>query len=131
MFRTTLANLSRRKLRLLATSLAVLLGVMFTAGTLVLTDSLGTTFSTLFSDVYGQTSAIVRSNKKVEGGIQFGNTQTRGNLPDTLVAEVEAVDGVVPALEAVRLRARPGDRVVVFGSFLTVGPALVWLGIEV
>lgn len=98
MFRTTLANLSRRKLRLLATSLAVLLGVMFTAGTLVLTDSLGTTFSTLFSDVYGQTSAIVRSNKKVEGGIQFGNTQTRGNLPDTLVAEVEAVDGVAGAV---------------------------------
>jgi folylpolyglutamate synthase/dihydropteroate synthase len=26
--------------------------------------------------------------------------------------------------------ARPGDRVVVFGSFHTVGPALEWLGLS-
>ena len=44
---------------------------------------------------------------------------------------VEAIEGVVPALETVAGRARTGDRVVVFGSFLTVGPALAWPGIEV
>ena len=42
MFRTTLKNLAARKLRLLTTSLAVLLGVAFMAGTLVLTDTIGT-----------------------------------------------------------------------------------------
>jgi putative ABC transport system permease protein len=98
MLRTTFANLSRRKLRLLATSLAVLLGVMFTAGTLVLTDSLGATFDTLFTDVYGQTSAVVRSNQKVKGGLEFGNAPTRGRLDDALVTKVAAIDGVADAV---------------------------------
>ena len=40
MFSTTLKNLAARKLRLLTTSLAVLLGVAFMAGTLVLTDTI-------------------------------------------------------------------------------------------
>lgn len=52
-------------------------------------------------------------------------------LSATLDAPVQAVDGMVPALETAARKARPGDRVVVFGSFLTVGPALAWLGIEV
>jgi dihydrofolate synthase/folylpolyglutamate synthase len=38
--------------------------------------------------------------------------------------------GAMPAaLEATARRARPGDRVVVFGSFHMVGPALEWLGL--
>jgi putative ABC transport system permease protein len=97
MFRTTLANLSRRKLRLLATSLAVLLGVMFTSGTLVLTDSLQNTFDDLFSNVYANTSAVVRSNQNVEGGVEFGNAPTRGTMPDSRIAEVRAASGVAHA----------------------------------
>ena len=50
MFRTTLKDLSARKLRLLTTSIAVLLGVAFMAGTLVLTDTIGQTFDDLFAD---------------------------------------------------------------------------------
>jgi len=51
-------------------------------------------------------------------------------LSAALHAPVDAIEGVVPALEAAAGRALAGDRVVVFGSFLTVGPALGWLGIE-
>ncbi|HET8931505.1 MAG TPA: FtsX-like permease family protein [Acidimicrobiales bacterium] len=101
MFRTTLANLARRKLRLLATSLAVLLGVMFTSGTLVLTDSLQGTFDNLFSNVYANTSAVVRSNQNVEGGVEFGATPTRGTMPDSRVAEVVAAKGVADAEGAI------------------------------
>lgn len=36
---------------------------------------------------------------------------------------------VAAGCEAARAAARPGDRVVAFGSFLTVGPALEWLRI--
>lgn len=36
---------------------------------------------------------------------------------------------VAAGCEAVRALARPGDRVVIFGSFLTAGPALEWLRI--
>ncbi len=101
MFRTTLANLARRKLRLLATSLAVLLGVMFTSGTLVLTDSLQGTFDDLFSNVYANTSAVVRSNQNVEGGVEFGSTPTRGTMPDSRVDEVAAIRGVAQAEGAI------------------------------
>ncbi len=97
MLRTILANLARRKLRLLATSLAVLLGVMFTSGTLVLTDSLQGTFDNLFSNVYEGTSAVVRSNAHIEGGIEFGATPSRGSLSDSLVKEVANVNGVAGA----------------------------------
>jgi dihydrofolate synthase / folylpolyglutamate synthase len=44
----------------------------------------------------------------------------------TLLAQA---DDVVAACRAARAAASPGDRIVVFGSFLTVGPALEFLGI--
>lgn len=103
MFRVTLANLARRKLRLLATSLAVLLGVMFTSGTLVLTDSLGATFDDLFTDVYADTSAVVRSNHKVEGDLAIAASgNTRGTLPDGLIDEVAHAQGVAAAVGVVQ-----------------------------
>ena len=61
MFRTTLKTLAARKLRLFTTSFAVLLGVAFMAGTLVLTDTIGKTFDKLFSDVNKGTDAYVRA----------------------------------------------------------------------
>jgi dihydrofolate synthase / folylpolyglutamate synthase len=43
--------------------------------------------------------------------------------------KVTLADSVEAGCEAARVRAAPGDRVVVFGSFHTVGPVLQWLGI--
>jgi len=43
--------------------------------------------------------------------------------------ELTLADSVVRGCELARALSRPGDRVVVFGSFLTVGPALEWLGL--
>ncbi len=98
MLRVTLANLSRRKLRLLATSLAVLLGVMFTSGTLVLTDSLSSTFDELFTDVYADTSAVVRNSTEVEGGLEVAASgPTRGTLSDELVSRVADAPGIAAA----------------------------------
>ena len=50
MFRTALKNLLARKFRLLTTGLAVLLGVAFVAGTLVLTDTVRRTFNSAQGD---------------------------------------------------------------------------------
>ena len=66
MFRTTIKDLSARKLRLLTTSIAVLLGVAFMAGTLVLTDTIGQTFDDLFADVNSGTDAYVRGEAAFE-----------------------------------------------------------------
>jgi len=41
---------------------------------------------------------------------------------------VVAVENVAAGMAQARLECRPGDRVLAFGSFLTVGPALAWLG---
>ena len=69
MFQTTLKNLAARKLRLLTTSVAVLLGVAFMAGTLVLTDTIGKTFDELFADVYEGTDAYVRGEVAFENDV--------------------------------------------------------------
>jgi dihydrofolate synthase/folylpolyglutamate synthase len=42
---------------------------------------------------------------------------------------VELATNVAAACARARALARPRDRVIVFGSFLVVGPALVWLGL--
>ena len=42
---------------------------------------------------------------------------------------VELASNVTAACAAARALARAGDRVIVFGSFHVVGPALVWLGL--
>jgi dihydrofolate synthase/folylpolyglutamate synthase len=44
------------------------------------------------------------------------------------VEPVLATADVAAGMAQARAEAKPGDRVVVFGSFLTVGPALAWLG---
>ncbi|HET7490190.1 MAG TPA: ABC transporter permease, partial [Acidimicrobiales bacterium] len=92
MFRTTLKGLLARKGRLFMTALAVTLGVSFMAGTLVLTDTIGKTFDDLFADVYKDTDAVVRAKAAFEGPQGIG--AQRGRVDSSLVATVQAVDGV-------------------------------------
>ncbi|MDQ3147708.1 MAG: FtsX-like permease family protein [Actinomycetota bacterium] len=94
MFKTTLKNLLARKLRLFTTGFAVVLGVAFMAGTLVLTDTIGQTFDELFADVNAGTDAHVRGEAAFED--DFGNSQRR-RIDAALVDQVAAVDGVATA----------------------------------
>ena len=87
MFRTTLKNLAARKLRLLTTSLAVLLGVAFMAGTLVLTDTIGKSFDDLFADVNARTSVYVRQEATLKDDT-LGDQ--RGRLDASLVDDIAA-----------------------------------------
>jgi dihydrofolate synthase/folylpolyglutamate synthase len=57
-----------------------------------------------------------------------GTGRIASSLPPGSYLIAQAPD-VVQACRLARDAARPGDRVVVFGSFLTVGPALEFLGI--
>ncbi len=47
----------------------------------------------------------------------------------TLRGTVQRQDNVAAACMQARAQSVPGDRVIVFGSFHVVGPALVWLGL--
>ena len=95
MLHTTWKSLLGHKFRFVATALAVTLGVAFTAGTLVLTDTIRTTFDNLFANVYQGTDAVVRAKAAFEGPPGAG-TQ-RGRVDAALVDTVRRVEGVAAA----------------------------------
>jgi putative ABC transport system permease protein len=90
MRKVILRGLFAHKLRLALTALAIVLGVTFISGTFVLTDTLNSTFSTLFTSVYSKIDFQVR------GVAQFGSGSgaTRNPLPESLLARVQNVPGV-------------------------------------
>ncbi|MEO9224620.1 MAG: FtsX-like permease family protein [Acidimicrobiales bacterium] len=94
MFRTALKDLSKRKLRLLAAGIAVILGITFIAGTYVLTDTVGRSFDDLFSSVYKGTDAVVRSNRTANTGDFGGGQKARAQIPASLLETVAKVPGV-------------------------------------
>ena len=95
MLQVALRGLMAHKSRLITTFLAVSLGVAFVSGVLVLTDTVNRTFNDLFSDVYAETDAVVRSNEEIDQG--FGGGEVRGLIDESLLDEVQDVDGVAEA----------------------------------
>ena len=83
MFKVTLKNLFARKFRLVLTSIAVVLGVAFMAGTFVLTDTLGNVFDDLFVDATKGIDAVVRAKEPFESEGQQ-QTNTRPAIPESL-----------------------------------------------
>jgi putative ABC transport system permease protein len=106
MFRTTIKNLAARKLRLLTTSLAVLLGVAFMSGTLVLTDTIGKTFDGLFAEVNKGTDAYVRG----QAAFSSDMGEQRPRLDASLIATIDKVDGVATAEAAIAAYAQIVDK---------------------
>jgi putative ABC transport system permease protein len=90
MFRLTIKEIAAKKLRLLSTAMAVVLGVAFLAGTLVLTDTVTKTFDVLLADANAGTDAYVRADSPLE--LQFGEARPR--IETSLVDELSKVDGV-------------------------------------
>ena len=93
MFHLTLRELAAKKLRLLTTAIAVMLGVAFMAGTLVLTATISKTFDGLFTDGYAGTDAYVRGTSEINA--QFGMQRPR--LDASIVDTISKVDGVAAA----------------------------------
>jgi putative ABC transport system permease protein len=60
MWKVTIKGLVAHKLRLALTALAIVLGVTFVSGTYVLTDTLHSTFTSLFGHVYQNVSFEIR-----------------------------------------------------------------------
>ena len=95
MFKIALKGLLARKLRLVTTALAVILGVAFTAGTLVLTDTMSNIFNNLSASVYQGTDALVRAKAVFDGPNQMG--EQRPNVDASLVPALSRVPGVAAA----------------------------------
>lgn len=98
MWRATLRGLFAKKFRLVLTSIAIVLGVAFMAGTFVLTDTLGNVFDNLFANTTKGVDAVVRSREPFKASNQQGGgEQTRPPVPASLVDTVRDVDGVALA----------------------------------
>jgi putative ABC transport system permease protein len=104
MWRTTLRSIAARRRHLLATCSAVLLGVAFLSGTLVLIGTVTSGFSDILADANAGTDALVRSS--VEVGLE--DVTERGLIDRSLTGTIAAVDGVA----AVAPRIESSGRIV-------------------
>jgi len=88
LFSLTLKNLADKKIRFVLTSLSVILGVMFTVGVFIFTDSLRQVFGTLADDIASGVDLTVRSEQA------FGNRLLAPTIDPELAGVIEQVDGV-------------------------------------
>jgi putative ABC transport system permease protein len=95
MFKVSLRNLIGHKMRLVTTGLAIVIGVAFLSGSLVLKDTMQATFDGMFAGIYENTDAMVRSSETFDDPSGFG--EQRGRIDESLLQAVLAVDGVAAA----------------------------------
>ena len=121
MWRATLKGVLAHKLRLALTGSAIVLGVMFVSGTLVLTDTLHSTFNNLFQNVYQNTSFVIRGHAAFTGNVGA----IRNPIPESVAGAVRAVPGVVAANGSVSDTpaqfVAPGGKAVTTGGAPTIG----------
>lgn len=122
MHKVTIKGLLAHKLRLALTSLAIVLGVTFIAGTFVLTDTLHNTFYGLVGNIYQKIDFQVR------GVAQFPTSDAasaiRNPLPEDLLGTVRRVPGVQVAEGVVSGYAQfltREDQPIVTGAEPTIG----------
>ncbi len=93
MLKLTLRGLAAHKVRLIATAVAVFLGVAFMCGTQVLTGSVSASFDKVFADVYAQIDTVARSTTQID--TPFGDE--RAKIDESLVPQIAAVPGAAAA----------------------------------
>ncbi|NBQ44657.1 MAG: FtsX-like permease family protein [Actinobacteria bacterium] len=102
MFRLSLKMTVARKGRLLLTSLAIILGTSFLSGTTIFSDTINSTFDRLFTDVFRDVDAYVRSTDSVDTG--FG--EVRASSPVAVLDKILNVKGVAAAVGDMQSYAR-------------------------
>jgi putative ABC transport system permease protein len=116
MRRVTWRGLAARKLRLSLTALAIVLGVTFITGTLVLGDTLNRTFNDLIGTAYQHVSFQIRGKASLPGAdTTVNSTANRKPVPDSIVATVGRLPGVAYVHGSVggyaQFLARNGDAI--------------------
>src|SRR5215472_8236230 len=92
MYKIILQSLLARKRRLVTSALAVIIGVGFTAGTLVLSDTMSKTFNDLSDGAYKNTDAVVRATAV------FGDSSGGGGARPMVDASLVPALGHVPGV---------------------------------
>jgi putative ABC transport system permease protein len=100
MFTVTLKNILAHRRRLMATVIAIVLGVGFMTGTLVLTDTIGRTFDRLFADANDGVDAYVRAESAIDADPLMGSTRPRLDLAtEQRAAEIDGVRATAPQIQ--------------------------------
>lgn len=95
MLKVTLRNLLARKVRLILSAFAIVLGIAFVAGSLVFTDTMGKSFDNI---VYGTVSDVnVRFEDSGQAGLENEVNLDDRSMPASLVQTIADVDGVARA----------------------------------
>ncbi|MDN3266054.1 FtsX-like permease family protein [Streptomyces sp. MA15] len=97
--RTSMRNFVAHKGRMALSAVAVLLSVAFVCGTLVFTDTMGTTFDKLFAAT--ASDVTVSSKDASEGGETTSGNGRPPVIPASVVEEVQRAEGVKAAEGAV------------------------------
>jgi putative ABC transport system permease protein len=100
----SLRSLLSHKLRLVLTTLAVILGVSFVAGTFILTDTINATFTTIFNAANAGVAVTVHGHQIAGQEGAIGGARNHP-VPTSLLPTVRHVDGVKDAVGSV---FRPG-----------------------
>jgi putative ABC transport system permease protein len=94
--RVALAGLLGRKLRASLTAIAIVLGVAMVSGTYILTDTIQSAFSTVFTQANKNSDAVV-SGKNAIGGNNNGNGSATPTLSASLLPRVQGLPQVAQA----------------------------------
>jgi ABC-type antimicrobial peptide transport system permease subunit len=97
--KVALRGLAGRKLRAVLTAIAIVLGVGMISGTYILTDTVNRAFTTLFTESYAGTDAVV-TGKGLDISID-GETPPTPPVDASLLEAVRGVDGVALATGSV------------------------------
>ncbi|MBO0867125.1 MAG: ABC transporter permease [Micromonosporaceae bacterium] len=114
MLRATLKSLLSRKLRLVLSGMAVVLGAMFVSGAFVLTDTIGRSFDSLFSNAYANVDVQVTGHEVTEG--------QQATVPASVADQITAVPGVAGQptpqvlVDGARVIGHDGKAVTTFGA---------------
>jgi putative ABC transport system permease protein len=98
MYRLTIRSLWAHKLRFALTGLAVILGVAFMAGTMVLTDTMQQTFDGLFESTNAETDVVIQQPETIDAA----SGDVRARVPASVLDTVRGVDGVQEAAGSVQ-----------------------------
>ncbi|TVY99070.1 FtsX-like permease family protein [Trebonia kvetii] len=92
MWGITLKGILAHRVRYALTALAILLGVSFISGTFVLTDTINSTFNSLYQQIYQGTAAVVRATQPFDPGLSY--TVERQRIDASVAGPVSKVPGV-------------------------------------
>ncbi len=123
MGKVTLKGLLAHKLRLALTAVAIVLGVTFISGTLVLTDTLHATFTTLFGHIYQNVDFEIRGQAAFTDN-SGGGGAIRKPIPESILTDVRKIPGVAYAEGTVGGYAQfvaPDGKAVTTGGAPTLG----------